>query len=122
MRYGDSRDAYTQDIALAMGFDYVDELEPAVQDLLRIESPARLEVILQIAETAAINCASYVTQSDYKDKLEAIEKMALAHAESKTAKVRELMEEILVIIGEEPAEEEVVYTTEVQYPENDDVS
>ncbi len=121
MRYGDSRDAYTQDIALAMGFDYVDELEPAVQDLLRIESPARLEVILQIAETAAINCASYVRQNEDAEKLEAIEKMARAHADDKTAKVRDLMDEILLIINEPPAE---AYAAELDYhqkPELGDV-
>lgn len=121
MRYGDSRDAYTQDIALAMGFDYVDELEPAVQDLLRIESPARLEVILQIAETAATNCASYVRQNEDAEKLEAIEKMARAHADDKTAKVRDLMDEILLIINEPPAE---AYAAELDYhqkPELGDV-
>lgn len=121
MRYGVSRDAYTQDIALAMGFDYVDELEPAVQDLLRIESPTRLEVILQIAETAATNCASYVRQNEDAEKLEAIEKMARAHADDKTAKVRDLMDEILLIINEPPAE---AYAAELDYhqkPELGDV-
>lgn len=122
MRYGDNRDKYGEEIALCMGFDSVFDLADPVQDLLRTKSPAILEVVLQVAETAAINCASYVHQNEDAQKLEAIKKMALAYAESKTAKVRELMEEILVIIGKEPAEEEVVYTTEVQYPENDNVS
>lgn len=100
MRHGNNRDAYANDIALAMGFDSVYDLTDSVQDLLRIESPARLEVILQIAETAAINCASYVQQNEDAEKLEAIEKMARAHVDSKTAKVRDLMEEILVIVNE----------------------
>jgi hypothetical protein len=86
-----------------MGFDSVYDLTNAVQNLLSIESPARLEVILEIAETAAINCTSYVQQNEDAEKLEAIEKMARAHVDSKTKAVRDLMGEVLVIINEAEA-------------------
>jgi len=112
MRFGDNRDKYGEEIALCMGFDSAFDLPDLVQDLLRIESPARLEVILQIAEGAAANGASYIQQDADAEKLETIEKMALAHADNKNAKVRELMEEILVIIGEEMQQQEEVYVFE----------
>lgn len=112
MRYGDNRNKYSEEIALCMGFDTVEELAANVQDLLRIESPARLEVILQIAEMAAINCQSYVMPDSAASKLEAIERMARAHNDSKTKGVRDLMEEILVIIEEKQRAEEL--------PVNDD--
>lgn len=121
MRYGDNRDKYGEEIALCMGFDSVFDLADPVQDLLRTKSPAILEVVLQVAETAAINCASYVRQNEDAEKLEAIEKMARAHADDKTAKVRDLMDEILLIINEPPAE---AYAAELDYhqkPELGDV-
>jgi len=123
MRYGNNRDRYNEEIALCTGFDSVFDLPDLVQDLLRKENPARLEVILQIAETAAINCASYVQQNKDAEKLEAIEKMARAHVDNKNAKVRELMEEILVITGEEPEQPSVDnYTYETQPVEELNVS
>ena len=112
MRFGDNRDQYNEEIALCMGVDSAFDLPDLVQDLLRIESPARLEVILQIAEGAAANGASYVAQGADAEKLEAIEKMARAHVDSKTKGVRDLMEEILVIIGEEVHQQEEVYVLE----------
>lgn len=112
MRHGNKRDKYGEDIALCMGFDTVEELDADVQDLLRIESPARLEVILQIAEMAAINCQSYVMPDSAASKLEAIERMARAHNDSKTKGVRDLMEDILVIIEEKQRVEKL--------PVNDD--
>jgi hypothetical protein len=115
MRYGKDRNKYADEIALAMGFDSVLDLAESVQDLLRIESPARLEVILEIAETAAINCASYVQQNEDAEKLEAIERMARAHIDSKTAKVRELMMEILVIIEEVEVVPQKAYADEYEY-------
>ena len=129
MRYGEDRDKYGDEIALYMGFDSVYDLEDRVQDLLRIISPDRLETILQIAETAAINCASYVQQNEDAEKLEAIEKMAQAHVDSKTKGIRDLMEEILVIINEVEAVPpiQLVYAAEyerldAQLTENADVS
>jgi hypothetical protein len=124
MRYGEDRDKYSDEIALCMGFDSVYDLEDRVQDLLRIISPDRLETILRIAETAAINCASYVQQNEDAEKLADIEKMARAHVDSKTKGVRDLMEEILVIINEaEAVPTQEVYAIEYErLAEETDVS
>jgi hypothetical protein len=123
MRYGDNRDRYNEEIALCTGFDSVFDLPDRIQDLLRIISPDRLETILQVAEAAASNGASYVAEGANAEKLDAIEKMARAHVDNKNAKVRELMEEILVIIGEEPEQPSVDnYTYDTQPVEELNVS
>jgi hypothetical protein len=111
-----ARDKYADEIALCMGFDSVFDLAGDVQDLLRTKSLYILDVVLQMVEVAAINCASYVQQTEDAEKLEAIKKMARAHIDSKTAKVRELMEEILVIIEEvEAIPTQEVYAAEYEY-------
>jgi hypothetical protein len=97
-----SRQEWFEAIALAMGFDDIDDLSIEIQGFLNVQNEIRLEIVLQIAETAATNCLSYTSSETDAKKLSKLRQMALAHADNnKSRPVRDLMGEVLEIIDEE---------------------
>lgn len=109
MRF-ENREQYTEEILLCMGVE-PEEADSKVLELLRVESLPRLDVILQIAEAAAINCVSAI-ESPEAAKVRAITQLARAHAtSSKNSKIRDLMEEILEIVEDEQ-EPQIMFTPE----------
>lgn len=97
-----TRSEWFEAIALAMGFDTIEDLSSEIQGFLNVQNTVRLEIILQIAEIAATNCLSFTSSDSDTEKLNQLRHMALAHSEaSKNKTVRDLMGEVLAIIDEE---------------------
>lgn len=110
-RFG-TKTEYKQAIAQAIGLDEVEDLSIEHDDFLEVQSLVRLEIILNLVETAAATVsadvvANYSEISNGPDMLSAITLLATnAVKNHKSASAVDLAQEILSIIERNDVEEE----------------